>query len=268
MPKYHPSGELAPRDIVARAIDSELKTHGEDFVHLDVTHLPAEFLVERFPMIYHRCLQVGIDITKQPIPIVPAAHYCCGGVVVDDCGQSDLENLYVAGEAAHTGLHGANRLASNSLLEGLVFGYRAAKQARESVHESTIVTDVPPWESGSARDSDEEVVITQTWAEIRRFMWNYVGIVRSTKRLERALNRSDSIEREINAYYWDFKITPDLLELRNLSLMANLLIHCAMRRRESRGLHYTVDFPTPSEDYCKDTVIAPEEYYHYRAQSR
>jgi L-aspartate oxidase len=257
MHKYDEKRELAPRDIVARAIDNEMKLHGEDYVLLDITHRDPEFVKAHFPMIYKRCLSFGFDITKAPIPVVPAAHYCCGGVVADEHGKTDIEHLYVAGECAHTGLHGANRLASNSLLEGLVFGYRAAEHSIQGIGEKTLDFTVPAWNPGSARNSDEDVVITQNWDEIRRFMWNYVGIVRSSKRLERALHRYRLIEHEISEYYWNFTITPDLLELRNINLVASLVIRCAMERKESRGLHYTIDFPHTSEKFLRDTVLAP-----------
>jgi L-aspartate oxidase len=258
MERYHELQELAPRDIVARAIDHVMKVHGEDYVLLDITHREPDFIREHFPTIYERCLKFGFDITRQPIPVVPAAHYCCGGVVADEWGRTDIEDLYVAGETAHTGLHGANRLASNSLLEGMVFGYRAARHAIENRNGSKVNFSVPSWDPGSAVQSDEEVVIAQNWDEIRRFMWNYVGIVRSDKRLERALRRSEIIEQEIRDYYWNFKVGPDLLELRNLSLVANLVIRSAMARKESRGLHYTIDHPETSDDYLKDTVLKPD----------
>lgn len=257
MHKYHELKELAPRDIVARAIDNEMKLHGEEYVLLDITHRDPEFVKAHFPMIYERCLKFGFDITKAPIPVVPAAHYCCGGVVADEHGRTDLEHLYVAGECAHTGLHGANRLASNSLLEGLVYGSRAAEHSIRGLAERGLEFKVPPWDSGSATDSDENVVITQNWDEIRRFMWNYVGIVRSSKRLERALHRHDMIEKEISDYYWNFTVTPDLLELRNINLVASLVVRCAMARKESRGLHYTIDFPRTSDQYLSDTVLSP-----------
>ena len=256
MSKYHPLKELAPRDIVARAIDNEMKIHGEDYVLLDVTHKSKAYLIEHFPTIYERCLSLGIDIATMPIPVVPAAHYCCGGVVTDEHARTSIDGLYVTGEAAYTGLHGANRLASNSLLEGLVFGKRAARHAIDTMHLGTIRTDIPEWNSGNATNSDEQVVISQNWDEIRRAMWNYVGIVRTTKRLERARNRVLLIAKEIESYYWDFKITPDLLELRNLTLIARLIIESALRRKESRGLHYTLDYPETKEDCTAPTIIS------------
>jgi L-aspartate oxidase len=257
MQGYHPLKELAPRDIVARAIDHEMKEKGYEHVWLDITHKSREFLQEHFPTIYERCRALGIDIATQPIPVVPAAHYLCGGIVSDLVGRTDITNLYCAGECAHTGLHGANRLASNSLLEGLVFGYRAAQDAIANRDSTGLEVSIPPWNPGQARDSDEEVVITQNWDEIRRLMWNYVGIVRSTKRLKRALSRLELIEREIQEYYWNFNVTSDLLELRNLCLVAKLVVRCALERKESRGLHYTIDFPRTSEEFRSDTVLAP-----------
>jgi L-aspartate oxidase len=257
MDSYHPLKELAPRDIVARAIDHEMKQKGYEHVWLDCTHKGREFLQEHFPTIYERCLSFGIDIALQPIPVVPAAHYLCGGIVSDLDGRTDIRDLYCAGECAHTGLHGANRLASNSLLEGLVFGYRAAKHAIATRSSSPGGILIPDWNPGLARDSDEEVVITQNWDEIRRMMWNYVGIVRSTKRLQRALSRLELIEREIQEYYWNFKVTSDLLELRNICLVAKLIVLCAQSRKESRGLHYTIDYPESRIEFLQDTIVSP-----------
>lgn len=259
MPAFHQDAELAPRDIVARSIDRVMKEYGEDHVLLDISFKPSTFILEHFPNIYHRCLEFGFDITKGPIPVVPAAHYCCGGVVTDSLGRTSIENLYVAGESAHTGLHGANRLASNSLLEGLVFAHRAAQHARGTLPSEESQMNIPEWDSVGTTDSDEAVVITQNWDEVRRLMWNYVGIVRSTKRLERALHRIELIQEEIRHYYWDFTVTPDLIELRNLTLVAELVVRSALKRKESRGLHYTLDFPNVSEAYASDTIIEPQE---------
>jgi L-aspartate oxidase len=241
MERYHEMKSLAPRDVVARAIDAELKRTGDEYVVLDMTHLDAAFVKDRFPNIYERCLALGIDITSQPIPVVPAAHYLCGGVAVDTHGRTSLPNLYAIGEVAMTGLHGACRLASNSLLEGLVYAQRAADDVAGV--RGVRPPWVAPWASGAATDSDDAVVVSQNWDEIRRLMWSYVGIVRTDKRLERASRRIELIREEIRDYYWNFKITGDLIELRNLALTAHLIIESARRRKESRGLHYTLDYP-------------------------
>jgi L-aspartate oxidase len=241
MENYHAMGSLASRDIVARAIDNELKKSGADSVVLDMTHLDAAFVRGRFPNIYERCLALGIDITKQPIPVVPAAHYMCGGVKTDTHGATTVRGLYAIGECAFTGLHGANRLASNSLLEGMVISARAAAAVREAPRMRP--AQVTPWTYNNATDSNDAIVVALNWDEIRRFMWSYVGIVRSDKRLERALRRIAILRDEIREYYIDFKVTSDLVELRNLALVAHLIIESAQRRKESRGLHFTLDYP-------------------------
>jgi L-aspartate oxidase len=260
MPRYHELKELAPRDIVARAIDHEMKLHGEDHVLLDISHLPAEKVRNHFPNIYERCLKYGFDITASPIPVVPAAHYCCGGVIVDEFGRTSIKNLYVTGESACTGVHGANRLASNSLLEAIVFAHRAAETRKAEPRNDNLKFNIPSWDPGKAIPSDEEVVVTQNWDEIRRAMWNYVGIVRSNKRLARALTRIKNIQREINEYYWKYLITSDMLELRNLALVSELVIRSAIARKESRGLHYNLDYPHKDERYLSQTVINAEQY--------
>ncbi|HVR63262.1 MAG TPA: FAD-binding protein, partial [Polyangia bacterium] len=254
MDRYHPMGNLAPRDIVARAIDAELKRSGDDHAVLDMTHLPPAFLVERFPTIHARCLELGIDMRTMPIPVVPAAHYSCGGVLVDGNGRSSVKNLYAIGEVSMTGLHGACRLASNSLLEAMVYAARAADDIRGAT--STRPAQVGPWYAGDASSSDEAVVVSQNWDEIRRLMWNYVGIVRTDRRLERAARRIELIQSEIREYYWNVTVNGDLIELRNIALVADLIIESARRRAESRGLHYNLDHPDHDPRLAHDTVLA------------
>ena len=256
MPDHDSRAELAPRDIVARAIDFEMKRHGLDCVFLDMTHTSPEFLKDHFPTIHARCLQLGIDITREPIPVVPAAHYTCGGVVTDLAARTDLAGLYAVGETAFTGLHGANRLASNSLLECLVFSAAAAEDILAAPVDP--LPHLPQWDESRVRDADEEIVISHNWAELRRFMWDYVGIVRTNKRLERALHRIRLLEREIDEYYANYRVGNDLIELRNLVLTAHLIVKSAQRRHESRGLHFSRDYPD-TLPRALETVLHPRQ---------
>lgn len=256
MVDYDERMELAPRDIVARSIDAELKKGGEDCAYLDMTHMSEEELQFKFPNIYKGCFDLGIDIAKEWIPVVPAAHYLCGGIVTDLNGESTIRNLFVVGESSCTGLHGANRLASNSLLEAIVFAVNAAHAIQGRLPDIESPADLPPWDSRHATDPDEQVVINQVWDEIRRFMWNYVGIVRTTRRLERAKKRLELVKEEIETYYWDVKITADFIELRNLATVADLVVTSALRRRESRGLHFTLNYPKPDPRLIRDTLIS------------
>lgn len=256
MPDYDARAELAPRDIVARANDSEIKRDGLDYVYLDISHQPPEFVKEHFPNIYDKLLGLGIDMTRGPIPVVPAQHYTCGGIVIDLAGRTDLPGLYAAGECTESGLHGANRLASNSLLECFVFGEAAAADILARWDGFEAPPPVRAWDESRVTDSDEEVVIQQNWTEIRRFMWNYVGIVRTTKRLERAKHRIDLMMGEVDDYYGHFRVSTDLIELRNLLQCADLIVRSALSRKESRGLHYILDYPQ-TDAVAKDTVLVP-----------
>jgi L-aspartate oxidase len=258
MEKYDPHKDLACRDVVARAIDTELKKSGDESVFLDISHRNEDFIRDRFPNLYEKCLSFGYDMTREPIPVVPAAHYMCGGVVTDMFGRTDIRRLYAVGETACTGLHGANRLASNSLVEALVYADAAASQAIHDLREMDFrdTPPAPPWDEVGTTPSDELIMVSQNWDEIRRFMWNYVGIVRSDKRLCRARRRIDIIQNEIREYYWDFKVSSDLIELRNIAMVAELIIRCAMHRKESRGLHYNLEYPKRDDlRWKKDTVI-------------
>ncbi len=257
MGNYHPKKELAPRDVVSRAIDAELKKSGDDYVLLDIaSYKTPDFITSHFPGIYEQCLKFNIDITKEPIPIVPAAHYCCGGVVAGIDGSTEVKNLYVIGESSCTGLHGANRLASNSLLEGLVNAYECSHTLEKKISDLKI-KEFPEWEPGNAVPSTEAVVLSQNWDEVRRFMWNYVGIVRTDKRLQRAKKRINLLQDEINQYYWDFRIEKNLIELRNLATVAKIIIVSAISRKESRGIHYNLDYPKKSEMSRSTTLKKP-----------
>ena len=261
MQKFDARGELAPRDIVARAIDHEMKRLGSDHVLLDISHKPGDFIREHFPTIYARCLDYGYDMAKGPIPVVPAAHYTCGGVLVDLAGRTDLPGLYAIGETAFSGLHGANRMASNSLLECIVFGMAAADDIQRHQDADAPPAKLPAWDESRVTDSDEEVVVSHNWSELRHFMWDYVGIVRTNKRLKRAMSRVELLQHEIDEYYGNFRINSDLIELRNLSLVAKLIIRSAQSRQESRGLHYTLDYPEPDKQRTpQSTVLVPENF--------
>jgi L-aspartate oxidase len=257
MLRFDERAELAPRDIVARAIDYEIKRLGIRHVWLDITHKDEGFIKEHFPTLYARLLELGIDITKEMIPVVPAAHYTCGGVVVDENSQTDIAGLYAIGETSYTGLHGANRMASNSLLECFVYGMSAAKHIQENFKADQSVPEVPAWDDSQVTNPDEDVVILQNWDELRQTMWNYVGIVRTTKRLERALHRIEMLKKEITEYYQDYQVSKNLIELRNLVLVSEMIVRCAMQRKESRGLHYTLDYPEQLPELRKTVLIPP-----------
>ncbi|EOP9302698.1 L-aspartate oxidase [Escherichia coli] len=260
MPDFDERGELAPRDIVARAIDHEMKRLGADCMFLDISHKPADFIRQHFPMIYEKLLGLGIDLTQEPVPIVPAAHYTCGGVMVDDHERTDVEGLYAIGEVSYTGLHGANRMASNSLLECLVYGWSAAEDITRRMPDAHGVSTLPPWDESRVENPDERVVIQHNWHELRLFMWDYVGIVRTTKRLERALRRITMLQQEIDEYYAHFRVSNNLLELRNLVQVAELIVRCAMMRKESRGLHFTLDYPELLT-HSGPSILSPGNHY-------
>ncbi|EHK2836733.1 L-aspartate oxidase [Escherichia coli] len=260
MPDFDERGELAPRDIVARAIDHEMKRLGADCMFLDISHKPADFIRQHFPMIYEKLLGLGIDLTQEPVPIVPAAHYTCGGVMVDDHGRTDVEGLYAIGEVSYTGLHGANRMASNSLLECLVYGWSAAEDITRRMPDAHGVSTLPPWDESRVENPDERVVIQHNRHELRLFMWDYVGIVRTTKRLERALRRITMLQQEIDEYYAHFRVSNNLLELRNLVQVAELIVRCAMMRKESRGLHFTLDYPELLT-HSGPSILSPGNHY-------
>lgn len=259
MLRFDERAELAPRDIVARAIDFEIKRLGIRHVWLDITHKPAEFVKEHFPTLYTRLLELGIDITKDMIPVVPAAHYTCGGVVVDEYSQTDISGLYAIGETSYTGLHGANRMASNSLLECFVYGMSAAQHIQSQFNPEVSLPAVPEWDDSQVTDADEDVVILQNWDELRQTMWNYVGIVRTSKRLKRALHRIEMLKREITEYYEDYQVSKNLIELRNLVMVSEMIVRCAMERKESRGLHYTLDYPELAPELRK-TILTPPDF--------
>jgi len=269
MHRFDPRGELAPRDIVARAIDHEMKRLGIECVYLDISHKRARFITSHFPNVHARCLEYGYDLSREPIPVVPAAHYTCGGVMTDLDARTELGNLYAIGEVAFTGLHGANRMASNSLLECLVFAQAAAKHIGGHLRRPCASYDIPDWDASRVTDSDEEIVIAHNWHELRRFMWDYVGIVRTTKRLQRAKHRIDLLLSEIDEYYSNFKITSDLIEMRNLALVANLIVRSAMGRKESRGLHYILNYPYADRRMDGvNTILDPASFHPGFAPTR
>lgn len=258
MPDFDERAELAPRDVVARAIDFEMKRLGADCMYVDISHKPADFIEKHFPTIYAKLMELGIDMTKEPIPIVPAAHYTCGGVMVDQRGQTDLSHLYAIGEVSYTGLHGANRMASNSLLECVVYAWSAAQNIISEMNSVELPPALPCWDESQVTNSDEEVIIQHNWHELRLFMWDYMGIVRTDKRLERALRRIQLLQQETHEYYSTFRVSNNLLELRNLLQVAELMVRCAMQRKESRGLHYTLDYPEPAKE-SGPTILKPKK---------